>query len=334
MKRISVIIFFISVFAIGSFLCAKYYIPSCEPDGNVMGSKWKDWIVLPGEAIEHSEEYLFFNNVSFKERFRGEYSVVIKVPNSYDEADKKKYWQICYGSWEDPYKLSACVNIPVFDNETEYYLTAQSLESTAWACGFIYAILYQSSDGKPFNGENSIVEGSQCLTKESMGELSPTIWYHAEGLNIPYLFLTACRITPENDDTNYSPGGSVPEPLKFITVTLMSMSEVVIPYVRIVISYKFPDIDSIQTLETEIVNLSNKHTVKSAEVGPFLWIKPTTNLRYRYGEFTSKLIPYWKNPVGTEYEVIHPFPFYINGSDAAMIHDKLGTFYSTEDDGN
>ena len=56
MKRIC---FFAIIFLIVSLVYSvRYYIPSCEPDGQVNGAKWKDWIVLPGEAIEHSVEYI------------------------------------------------------------------------------------------------------------------------------------------------------------------------------------------------------------------------------------------------------------------------------------
>ena len=329
MKRICIITL---IFLAASLVYGvRYYVPSCEPDGKVNGTKWKDWIVLPGEAIEHSVEYFFYNDVKFNMRFIDEYSVAIRVPSSEEASDKGKYWQICFGSWEDPYSLSACVNIPVYQNDLEYRLTAQSSDDKAWSCGFLYVVLYQSSDGEPYNGDNSIVENSVCKTKDEMQDLIPQFKYNNAVMDIPYLFLHAVRIKPEDEPNRDYFDATIPEKPKYVTATLSSMSEVSVPHIRVIVSYKFPDCDSVQTHFTEVSGLNKQNKVKTPEIGPFNWIKPVSQFSYRYGEYSLELIPYWKNPIGTDCEVIHPFPYYINGSAEGMKFDMVGTFYPADE---
>ena len=81
----------------------------------------------------------------------------------------------------------------------------------------------------------------------------------------------------------------------------------------------------------EITGLNKQNKIITPEIGPFYWIKPISQFSYRYGKFSLEMIPFWKNPVGTEYEMIHPFPFYINGSAEAMKMNMVSTFYPSEE---
>ena len=113
---------------------------------------------------------------------------------------------------------------------------------------FFYVVLYQSSDGEPYNGENNIEENSLCKTEDEMQYLIPQIMYDNAGLDTPYLFLHSFRIKPEDEPNRDCFDATIPEKPKYVTATLSSLSDVSIPFVRIIVSYKFPDCDEVQTL--------------------------------------------------------------------------------------
>ncbi len=93
-----------------AFLNALNVDSNSSFDGPRNGYKWADWHVLPGEVFNNRENYYFFDNIDFN---RSPYfteagdSVSIKISLPHPVTDyPNSFYQICYGSFEDPYHLS------------------------------------------------------------------------------------------------------------------------------------------------------------------------------------------------------------------------------------
>jgi len=81
------------------------------------GYKWADWLVLPGEVFNNPASYYFFDNVDFNQSTyfseAGD-SVSMKISLPHPVTDyPNSFYQICYGSFEDPYHLSGTWEVPV-----------------------------------------------------------------------------------------------------------------------------------------------------------------------------------------------------------------------------
>jgi tetratricopeptide (TPR) repeat protein len=105
---------------------------------NTNGSKWDGWLVLPGEVFSHPTQYTFHDDIDFTGHLSGTDSSAVRITIPQHTAASNEHYQICYGSFWDPYHDSHYVNIPV--QQDEQVVLRLSQPGVRWAFGFLYII--------------------------------------------------------------------------------------------------------------------------------------------------------------------------------------------------
>lgn len=138
------------------------------------GSHWVEWLVLPGEVFNNPANYYFMDNIDFNQspyfsEAGDSVSMKISLPHPVTN-HPNSFYQICVGSFEDPYHLSGIWEFPVNQPEDAEDILITKF-NRHWKRGFVYVVRYTK------NSEGVITEVVSSLA--GLGLLKPTFSYIA-----------------------------------------------------------------------------------------------------------------------------------------------------------
>lgn len=143
------------------------------------GSHWVEWLVLPGEVFNNPANYYFMDNIDFNQspyfsEAGDSVSMKISLPHPVTN-HPNSFYQICVGSFEDPYHLSGIWEFPVNQPEDAEDILITKF-NRHWKRGFVYVVRYTK------NSEGVITEVVSSLA--GLGLLKPTFSYIASTILI------------------------------------------------------------------------------------------------------------------------------------------------------
>lgn len=105
---------------------------------NTNGPKWENWLVLPGEVFSNPTQYAFHDDIDFTGHLSATDSAAVCITIPQHSEASSQYYQICYGSFWDPYHYSTFNLIPVHQEQQVQQRIWRTGEE--WAFGFLYII--------------------------------------------------------------------------------------------------------------------------------------------------------------------------------------------------
>jgi len=271
----------------------------------VNGTKWMDWMVLPGQVFAHPENYPSFKdhvnlNAITYEDTTGQsyqaYSVSITLPER--ASCDSMYYQICVGSYLDPYRL-AFNYVHEVNADEERVLRIPQMGSQ-WEFGFIYIVYFWS-----INNVKTIVPIEQC-------PLYPWVNYIECNQD--------CDLRMGNITPQFHPGlfyyniseGTISSTSEGSNIKVEYFGQRVVQNVRINVSYQHHNGNCPPILNEAVKDSVSEHftlynvcpitiPVNACLTGP------------QTGTFTYEVVPSWEPPSITEDCYVEPnneFPYY------------------------
>lgn len=113
------------------------------------GTHWYGWAYLPELLFQDQTNFYYVDSADlstpyFTDQY-GSYCFTVAA-NHIPNAPANWYWQICYGSFEDPYRLSTKFNIPFEEDNQPYYKAPMPAEPSKWKRCFIYITCVKIDD--------------------------------------------------------------------------------------------------------------------------------------------------------------------------------------------